>query len=480
MSLQGTPLSPSRSHPVATPSEMIAYENALELVMGLPDFERSTHNPGHSGFHLERMNLLLDRLDSPHLAVPTVHIAGTNGKGSTAAMVTSILRAGGYRVGLYTSPHLHRVTERIRIGMDPVGYCEFARLVRQVWAQAELVEQTGGYGPLTFFELMTAMAFLHFQQMGTDLQVIEVGLGGRLDSTNVVSPELSVITSVSLDHVVTLGNTVSLITVEKAGIIKEATPVVMAPQSLEAATVVRKIAAERHAPLKDVANDFTWQTLDTCTTGQSFHVAGAQGPYTLQTRLLGAHQVENAATAVAAVETLIDRGFTLSPDSVVKGIAETDWPGRLQVLSDTGPFILVDGAHNPDAARKLVAAVRRHFEYDRAILVFGFLGGHDALDVLGHLVDLSPVVVAVRSRHPRSAPTEVVVNSAVEMEIEVVGKYEIVAEGIQRAIEIANDRDIILGTGSLSVVAEVIEEIQKVDFETYPYLGRPRYRSTVV
>ena len=260
-------------------SERLAYEEALRLLMGLPDFERSMNQPGHSGFHLERMRLILDRLGSPHLAAPAVHVAGTDGKGSTAAMVTSILGATGHKVGLYTSPHLHSVTERIRIGMEPIGRADFAALLRRLWPHVLWVEREGQHGPMSFFEMMTAMAFEHFRERGVDFQVVEVGLGGRLDSTNVVEPEVSVITPVSLDHVATLGSTLPLIAAEKAGIIKSGTPIVMAPQREEAAEVVRRVASERSAPLKEVASALTWQTIEADAAGTRFRVDGAHESY---------------------------------------------------------------------------------------------------------------------------------------------------------------------------------------------------------
>ncbi len=455
-------------------SERRNYDEALRLLMGLPDFERSSNHPGHSGFHLERMRLILDRLSRPHLAAPTVHVAGTDGKGSTAAMVASILSAQGYRVGLYTSPHLHSVTERIRVGMEPIGRGDFAALLFRLWPHALWVEREGSYGPMSFFEMMTAMSFDHFRERRVDFQVVEVGLGGRLDSTNVVEPEVSVITPVSLDHVATLGGTLALIAGEKAGIIKQGRPVVMAPQREEAAEVVRRVASERSAPLMEVAAGMTWRTVEADAGGARFRLCGARGSYDLRTRLLGAHQVENAATAVAAAETLVERGFALSPESIAAGIERAEWPGRLQALSDAGPLLVVDGAHNPAAARRLVQAVRAHFEFERVILVVGSLGGHAARDVLAHLAGLSPAVVAVRSRHPRSVAASVVAESAREMGLRVVGEHEVVAEGVEWALDMARGGDMVLGTGSLSVAAEMTEKVRGMEPELYPSLRRPR------
>jgi len=192
----------------------IDYNEALERVMLLADFERSTHSPGHSAFHLERMHLLLSLLGNPHLDTAAVHIAGTDGKGSTAAMVTAVLEAAGYSVGLYTSPHLHSLTERIRIGFTPIGRCEFAALVDQVWPAAKNVAENSRYGELTTFEFLTALAFTHFLKVGVDFQVIEVGLGGRLDATNVIQPSICAITRINKDHIAILGDSLEEIAIE--------------------------------------------------------------------------------------------------------------------------------------------------------------------------------------------------------------------------------------------------------------------------
>ena len=449
------------------------YEGALRRVMGLADFERSAHSPRHSSFHLERMGLLMKRLGDCHMGTPTVHIAGTKGKGSTAAMVTAMLSAQGYRVGLYTSPHLHSAVERIRVGLDPVSRQDFAALVEQCWPAVEWVGQKGGYGGVTTFEVLTAMAFLHFKQTIADFQVLEVGLGGRLDSTNIVSPEVCAITSISLDHVSTLGNTVRRIAYEKAGIIKPQVPVVVAPQPEEAMGVFRGVAEEKGAPLVRVERQVSWRKLSANLEGQSFEVAGLRDRYELWTPLLGDHQLENASTAVATVETLINKGFPVSKESIIVGLREVKWPARLETLSHDGKLVVVDGAHNPYSVRRLGQALRDYFQFRRLILIFGALGGHSAKGMIAELADLSPLVLAVQSRHPRAAPSSAVSEVVSEQGLPVVFESENVGEATRRALELAGESDLVLGTGSLSVAAEVIEEIKGVAPELYPYLRRP-------
>ena len=449
------------------------YEAALRRAVGLADFERSTHSPGNADFHIERMSLMLDRLGDPHLGTPTVHVAGTDGKGSTAAMVTSMLTAAGYKAGLYTSPHLHSAVERIRVGLEPVSRDEFADLVDLAWPAVEWVRLKGNCGDVSFFELLTAMAFLHFKQIGADFQVVEVGLGGRLDATNVVRPDVCAITRISLDHVSILGDTLPLIAREKAGIIKRGVPVVVAPQPQDALEVFRQVASEREAPLVQVDDELRWRQGHVDLGGQSFEMSGLNGKYSLRTPLLGDHQLENAATAIAAVETLGRRGFGVPADAVVRGLSEVRWPGRLQVLPADGKQLVVDGAHNPASAKRLVEAVRRYFEARRVFLIFGALGGHSARGMLAELSALAPDVAAVRSRQPRSAPVELLAKTARGQGVPVFLQSEDVGAATRRVLDIAGKEDLVLATGSLSVAAEVIEEVGGIEPELYPYLERP-------
>ena len=455
----------------------LTYEDALRLVMGLADFERSTHSPGHSAFHLERMSLLMERLGDAHLAVPTVHIAGTKGKGSTSAMTASILAAQRYKVGLYTSPHLHSATERIRVNGKPVSQQEFASVVEQIWPVVEQVGDSGGYGGVTTFEAMTAMAFVHFRQIDADFQVMEVGLGGRLDSTNIVKPQVCAITSISLDHTVTLGDTVAKIAFEKAGIIKPGVPVIVAPQRDEAMAVIADVAEQRGAPLLSVAERCSWEKRSSDMRGQAFTLKSIDGTYNLETPLIGDYQMENAATAVAVAETLISSGVELENASIVKGIRDVHWPARLQILStleEGGKLLVVDGAHNPYSMERLVDTVREYFPHERLILIFGALSGHSAQGMLRALLSLSPKVLATHSRHPRSASGATIAQVAAELGMEVVFASENVGEATREALAMCGENDLVLGTGSLSVAAEVTEEVQNIPPELYPYMSMPR------
>ena len=323
------------------------------------------------------------------------------------------------------------------------------------------------------------MAFLWFERTEADFQVMEVGLGGRLDSTNVVSPEVCTITSLSLDHVKTLGDTVERIAREKAGIIKRGVPVVVSPQPGEAMAVILEVADELEAPVVQVDQRMSWRRLGADLGGQHFEVEGPGGTRSLWIPLLGDHQLENAATAMNTVETLVEKGFDVSNESVARGLESVRWPARLEVLSRDRPLVVADGAHNPYSARRLVEAVHEHFDFRRAIVLFGALKGHSVNGMVSALAGLSPLVIAVRSRDPRSVESETISQLVSEHGLPVVFESEDVGEATRRALELAGHDDLVIGTGSLTVAAEVIEEIKGIEPELYPYLERPQERGAV-
>ncbi len=459
--------------------EPLTFDQAIELSMGLVDFERSTHFPGHSQFHLERVVMLAQRLDEVHKAVPTVHVAGTKGKGSVCALITSILGGAGRKVGFYSSPHLHSLCERVRIGLEPISKQEFAALIHEIWPAVEAVGQDGGCGGVTFFEMMTALALVHFRNVGADVQVIEVGLGGRLDATNVLTPEVSVITSISLDHVATLGDTIAKIAREKAGIIKQGVPCVIAPQAEpDAMDVFERIARERRSEILPVEKSYSWKAGDSDTRGQSLRLFGPTSELDLRTPLLGDYQLENIATAVAAIDVLRGRGFDVPDDAIVEGVKDVAWRGRLQVFERGGRTLIVDGAHNPYSIRRLLQSLRGLVRLDGAVLVFGALGGHSADGMLEEFSSLSPRVVAVQSRHPRSSPADRVAQTVADAGLDLLARADTVAAGLNVALETANAGDLILCTGSLALVAEVLEEVEGIEPEIYENLRGPVHRAS--
>ncbi len=431
------------------------YQPAVDYLLSYPDYERMPLPHTAVNYDLRRVEELLSRLGNPHLKARSVHITGTNGKGSTAAMIASILTAAGYITGLYTSPHLHTIRERIQIDGKLISETELAALVTRLKPEVEAVNQKATYGRLTTFELLTTLAFAHFAAKEVDFQVLEVGMGGRFDATNVINPEVGIITSISLDHTEVLGSSLAEITAEKMGIIKPKSVAVTSPQPPDAAEVIAKVSRSRRARLVRVGSDVTWQSRGGDLKRQQLHVEGKRGSYELSIPFLGHHQQVNAATAVAAVEVLVEKGFNISPDSISQGLAQVSWPGRLQIIKHH-PLLVVDSAHNPDAAVKLKEALERYFDFERAILV---IGASDDKDIAGIARELAPVfakVIATRSHHPRALAAAPLAAEFKRYGVDAQTAADIPA-ALSRALALAGDRDLVCVAGSLFVVAEAIE-----------------------
>ncbi|MFH1651029.1 MAG: folylpolyglutamate synthase/dihydrofolate synthase family protein [Chloroflexota bacterium] len=430
------------------------YREALDYVLQFADYERLPRSA--VVFDLRRIALLLERLGNPQDTARAVHVAGTKGKGSTATMIASILKSSGYRTGLYTSPHLLSFTERLQVDGRPIAEADFARLVAQLQPEVATVNREAAFGELTTFEILTALAFVYFRECRVDYQVMETGLGGRLDATNVVRPEVCVLTSISYDHMDVLGNTLTLIAGEKAGIIKPGCPTVTAPQFPEAMAVLEKTVRERHAPLLKVGQDVTWRLQTFSTEGQEFTVQGRRDTYALALPLLGEYQLENAATAVAAAEVLAEKGAAkITPVSIAAGLKGINWPGRLQILHRQ-PWLVIDGAHNAYSAGRLVAALRKYFTYRRAWLIFGASGDKDLDGMVAELAPFPDEVIVTVSRHPRSVKADVLAAAFARH-----GARAETATDVAGAVKAARARaakdDLICATGSIFIIAEVLE-----------------------
>jgi dihydrofolate synthase/folylpolyglutamate synthase len=417
----------------------MTYSSAIEFLYGL---QKHGIKLG-----LETMRTLLDRLGNPERRFRSLHIGGTNGKGSTAAMTAAMLRAAGYRVGLYTSPHLVDFRERIRVNQVMIAEAQVAQLTQRLQASVP-----PGLTP-TFFELTTAMAFLHFAESGVDVAVLEVGLGGRFDATNVVDPEACAITTIALDHQEHLGTTEEAIGFEKAGIIKAGVPVVVGRIDGPPWDVIRKTAADRGAPLTRLGVDF-----HTVGTGQEeFSYRGRSRQLDgLICVLTGRHQLDNAACAVALLEAAEGRGISVNEEAVRRGLRSVQWEGRLEVV-ERGPVLLLDGAHNPAAAHVLAEYLtewRASRPESRVILVLGMMRDKDHARFVEPFCWLVSEVVLTQADMARS--------SSVEELREVIGsQFPLchVAPGAADALMLAKSRataqDLICVTGSLMLVGEV-------------------------
>jgi len=446
------------------------YQEALDYILSYPDYEKIPMPHEAANYDLRRVDELLARLDNPHLGARSVHITGTNGKGSTAAMVASVLTAAGYTTGLYTSPHLNDLRERMRVGGELVSREEYVALVEKLKPEAEVVNQKATYGELTTFELLTTLAFAYFELKDVDFQVLEVGMGGKYDATNVINPEVCIITSISFDHTEVLGNSLAEIAAEKAGIIKSGSVVVTSPQPDEVAQVIDETCLKCGSELVRVGSDVTWQSLEFDLNRQLFQVKGILGNYELSIPLLGHFQLDNAATAVAALEVLAGNGFNISKDSITDGLAQVSWPGRFQILSHH-PLVVVDGAMNVEGVRRLKQSLVQYFgsfirlkgrssvnNYDsQAILVIGASLDKDIAGIVSELVPLFDKVIVTHSHHPRAmAPAPIVAEFTKHgVEPQVVDD---VAQALSLALTLAGERGLICVTGSLFVVGEAIEQ----------------------
>ncbi len=432
------------------------YQQALDYIYSYIDYEVEPRLAySEANYDLRRMYELLARLGKPNLKARSVHIAGTKGKGSVAAMVASALKASGYTTGLYTSPHLTFLNERIRVDGEFISDDELVALVEKIRPDVEAAHRKATYGQLTTFEVLTALAFAYFTLKGVDFQVLEVGLGGRLDATNVIQSEVCIITSISLDHTEVLGNSLAQIAAQKAGIIKPGSTVVTSSQPDEVAEVIEDACRNYGARLVRVGTDVTWQSLDFDSNRQRFQVQGRLDSYELSLPLLGRYQLENAATAVAALEVLAQKGFDISQDSIICGLERVEWPGRFQILG-RHPLLMADGAHNSDSARKLRESLEQYLDFDRAILVIGVSFDKNIAGIVSELVPIFDRVIVTRSRHPRAAESAPVVAEFARhgVEAQVVDD---VPSALSMALALAEERDLICVTGSLFVVAEAIE-----------------------
>jgi len=426
--------------------------------------------PAHK-FDLAHMRVLLQALNHPELRFPSVLVAGTNGKGSTAATLASILRASGLKVGLYTSPHLMRLNERIRVNGEEITDDVFASLHGEVDRAAELlVERAELPWHPSFFEMMTAIAFEHFGRERVELAVLEVGMGGRLDATNVVEPRVSVITDIALDHQKFLGDTVGEIAREKAGIIRRGGAVVTLPQQPAANDVIGNTILELGAravnavPYVPPVSPGSFEYLVPSTEQNSsrfvyrypLQVLGKQ--ILVETPLVGRHQLRNVALAIAAAVELSQQGFGgITAKTIEDGTRETDWPGRFQVIAAHAgwPEMVIDVAHNPAGAWALRSAISQLYEDRPLIFVFGAMRDKAISEMAEVLFPLAERVVATRPDNPRSASPEEIQRAAVRtgVEIEVV---EDVEAALKRARELARPGTVLVVTGSIYLVGEVM------------------------
>ncbi len=413
-----------------------SYEEAVKYLYGLQKFGIK--------FGLSKTSNLLQAFGNPHVGQKYIHIAGTNGKGSVAAFLASILKEAGLKIGLYTSPHLVRFTERFRINNQEITHERAATLIGDL--RSAIVPDE----PPTFFEATTAIALLYFAQQDTDISIMEVGMGGRLDATNVIAPLVSVITNISMEHQFFLGSRLLDIAAEKGGIIKEGIDVVTGATQRRVISLLESMSREKRAAIWRLGRDIRYRI-----TRSGFHYYGVRRRINgLRPCLNGKFQIRNAALALAVIERLEEKGLNISSRHIREGLKNTLWPGRMQVV-DKDPIILLDGAHNPHAARALRDSIRQDYNYRRLVLVIGVMEDKDIVHLVRQIVPLSDYVIYTRPAYSRAARPEILMAAAADM-----GKAGHATphlnDALEKAKEMADPRDLIVITGSLFTVGEAL------------------------
>jgi len=432
------------------------YESAVRYLLSLGRELAAPTQAAAAKFNLENITILLERLGRPDRAYPCVHIAGTNGKGSTAAFLEKILREAGFRTGLNTSPHLERINERIRISGNEIADARFAEIFTRIHA---VIEELLAEGNLrahpTYFECVTALAFEAFARSRVDFAVIEVGLGGRLDATNVVAPLVSIITRIDFDHENFLGHSLREIAGEKAGILKEHVPAVFAAQLPEAHHVLLQRATELRCPIVETPESFRLESeeiRDGIARATAMEIASGTS-YLLKPRLAGRFQLQNALNAVAAARILQGRNYRITDENIVNGIASTEWPGRLERLQ-MQPDVYLDGAHNPGAARELARFLEENFAGRKVYLIFGAMRDKAVDEVTGMLFPHAHEVIFTQPGTPRAVSAR----QLAEIAGDHATKFAVI-EDAEQALESvlakAGPEDAIFITGSLYLVGEL-------------------------
>ena len=446
----------------------MTYPEAVDFLSSLVDFERlGFHRHFAETVGLDSARRLMSLLGDPHLAVPAVHIAGTKGKGSTAAMVERILREAGYRVGLFTSPHLVSFHERVRVSGEPIGQADVAGLVSRIRPALEQVRQEADLTPCTFFETYFALAAMHFLAAGVDIAVYETGLGGRLDATNLLAPAVAAVTTIGYDHTYILGDTLDAIAREKAHIAKPCTPLVVAgnqpPEARQAIAEVAAATLAEVAPTPEVRRKApalkaavgpggTWTPPRDRLHVQTGPLAGEY-----DAALVGEHQAVNAAVAIGILEHLLATGYTIEPMHVAEGLRKVRWPGRLDVRA-CRPWLVFDCAHNGESAAALARAVPDYLDYDRLILVVGMSGDKDISAFAAALAPLGARVILTRAAIDRALPVEQVASRAGGL-WDTAEQIADVGQACQRAVELAGEEGAVCITGSFYVVGEAMQSL---------------------
>ncbi len=424
-----------------------SYNKSLDYLYSFVDYSlKHSSELAKADFNLDRMFALMESLGNPQKQYPIIHVAGTKGKGSTSALCAAGLQAAGYKVGLYTSPHLLDYVERIQINGEPITHAQLNELVEEIKPRVAKIEK------LTTFEITTALAFMAFAKYGVNAAVFEVGLGGRLDATNVVMPKVSVITSLSYDHTAVLGNTLALIAGEKAGIIKDGVPVVSSPQKEEALEVLRRVARLKECKLTLIGRDIKFELIESSLAGQKFRIQNSE----FRIPLLGIHQLENAATAYAALKA---SGIKITDEQIQKGFAQVKWRARFEIAR-LDPTLIFDSAHNQDSFARLNETLDAYFPDKKIYLIFGASEDKNILAMFAEMKSKIQKIIVTRADHPRALEVEKIKKLADDLGIESESIIP-VASALKRGLELSSkDGCVVLSAGSMFVTAEAMKAFQ--------------------
>lgn len=403
---------------------------------------------------LDRIFKLLEYLDRPQDKLKFIHVAGTNGKGSTTSMMTEVLIKAGYKVGVYTSPHLHSYTERIKINNVPIPEEKFAKEMEKLQGLIPKVLKSAGESP-TEFEVLTALALDYFKKERVDIAIMEVGMGGRLDSTNVITPLISVITPIAKDHEKYLGTTLSEIAFEKAGIIKENIPVVIGNQEKACIDVLTSEAKKKNAPVY-FSDSLKVEQLSYSNLGQEILLKQDEVKTKVFLSLLGDHQIQNMKAALTSLNVLKNLGFKISLSHIKEGLKDVKWPGRLEYITQDKNFVL-DGGHNPEGAKALSHALKKYFKYNKLIMVLGILGDKDQKKMVEYFLPVVDEYIVTKPMSFRANNWEDVAEMIKESSNNKVYVEEDIKKAILKAVNLADKNDLICVTGSLYLIGDARE-----------------------
>jgi dihydrofolate synthase/folylpolyglutamate synthase len=430
------------------------YSQALDYIYSFVDYSL-TRNLRYSPekFNLKRVEDFLNLIGSPQSNYKVVHVAGTKGKGSTCAMLSSIFTKSGLITGFYSSPHIIEFNERIRIGKTFISNQEIIYYINL------LIPAINRIPELTTFEIITGLAFKYFADKHVDIAVIEVGLGGRFDATNVVTPEISVITSISFDHTKILGNSLKKIAFEKAGIIKPGIPVIVSKQKKTPLIEITRIACDRNANVVYVPEIYTTKLITYSLEGQRFELyKNSEKLFQVFLPLLGDHQIDNAVTAFACIEELKKKDIKISNEAIIAGFQDLSWPGRFEVINKV-PLFIIDSAHNLDSFRKLEKTIQKYLPDKKIILIFGASEDKEVSSMLGSIQPLIKTLIITKSNHPRALEIYKIEQIAKDLRIDCVVKEEI-KSAIGTAFALSDATNVIVAAGSIFIAGAVKENFE--------------------